>query len=110
MDNIKGHKSWTQDELVQILVNHGTYTCPTLPHFRYQRVKRICRKFQQVGLLRVVGRRVESKHLVVTELFLEWRKERDEGLTYLGPERWAKQRKKQNVDNCGSDQSGPGVP
>jgi hypothetical protein len=93
MKIIRGHKSFDQGEITEILKRQGNYTCPTLPHYRYDRVIETCRKFKRLGLLKRSGRDDISENLVVTDLFREWQ---DSG-SPLGPEKWAKQKAKEQA-------------
>lgn len=93
MKNILGHKSRDQGEIIAILERQGTYTCPTLPHYRYDKVKRTCRLLGRLGLVRVTGRNPESVNLGVTPLFHEWKAAKATGETEMGPVRWVKQRR-----------------
>ena len=93
MRDILGHKSRDQGEIIDILIRSGTYTCPTLPHYRYDRVKEVCRRLERHGLLKKSGRNSQSVNLVVTPLFREWQAARDAGRTLLGALRWAKQQR-----------------
>jgi hypothetical protein len=79
---------------VEILICSGTYTCPTLPHYRYDAVKNACRRLERLGLVRKSGRNPESVNLVVTDLFREWQRAHKDGRTELGAIRWAKNIKK----------------
>lgn len=97
MKDIRGHKSRDQGEIIQILVRTGTYTCPTLPHYRYDRVKEVCRRLQRHGLLEKSGRTTESINLVVTPLFNEWRQAHANKETMLGALKWAKQQKERTL-------------
>jgi hypothetical protein len=90
MKDILGHRSRSRDEIVEILARTGTYTCPTLPHYRYDRVKIACKRLRAVGLVRVSGRTGEAVNLVVTPLFREWQAAHTAGDTVTGPWRWVK--------------------
>lgn len=90
MKNILGHKSRDQGEIVEILARSGTYTCPTLPHYRYDRVKAVCANLRRRGLVVVSGRNSASVNLVVTPLFREWQAARALRETTLGPVEWVK--------------------
>ena len=50
MKEILGHRTRSRGEIVEILARGGTYTCPTLPHDRYGRVKQACRELRRLGL------------------------------------------------------------
>ena len=93
MRDILGHKARNQDEIVAILMRSGTYTCPTLPHYRYSQVKNICASLEKLGLIEQSGRNPESRNLRVTNLFREWALERDEQITDLGAVKWARARR-----------------
>ena len=92
MKDILGHASRSRGEIVEILLRGGTYTCPTLPHQRYDRVKQACRDLRQLGLVRVTGHTPVSVNLTPTPLFREWRRAHAGGETTLGAVRWAKAR------------------
>jgi hypothetical protein len=96
MKEICGHKSWNKDEIIEILERTGTFTCPTLPHYRYARVKNACRDLQKRGFLKRSGRTEVSVNLIVTDLWQQWKNEKTLGITTLGPIKWQKQRKKNN--------------
>lgn len=92
MKNILGHKSYNSDEIIDILCRTGTYTCPTLPHYRYERVQSVCKGLLGKNLLRVSGKTEVSRNLVVTERFKEWQEEFATGVTKSGPIKWVKQK------------------
>lgn len=94
MRNILGHKSWSKDEIVEILCNHGTFTMCNLPHYRYDSVKDSCRDLKKHGFIRKAGSTSTGVSFVVTDIFLQWRQEKENNLTMLGPVKW---RKKQYV-------------
>lgn len=102
MKDIKGHKSYNQDEIIDILIKSGTYTCPTLPHYRYDRVKRICSSFEKMKIVKRSGKNEVSVNLVVSDRFLEWNDEKQKGLTNLGIIKWVKQKYPKNIKikNC----------
>ncbi len=91
MKVIKGHNSRDLGEVVDILVKSGTFTCPTLPHFRYQTTRRACRRLQRAGLVAVSGQTSEAKNLTVTPLFRQWQSAKANGETVLGVMRWVKE-------------------
>jgi len=92
MKNILGHISRNKEEIIEILLNTGTYTCPTLPHYRYDRVKSICRDLTKRGFLKKSGRTDVSVNLVVTDRFLEWKEEFQSGKTTKMPIKWQKEK------------------
>ena len=98
MKDIRGHKSWTLDELVQILDKGGSYCCPTLPHYRYARVQRNCQELKRRGLITKSGCTPCGVNYTPTDLFRQWRKEKAEGATTLGPVKWHKQYKREGRD------------
>lgn len=93
MKVIKGHKSRDQGEIIEILLRSGAYTCPTLPHRRFDGVKAVCRKLQLLGLIKKKRRNPESVNLIATDLFLAWKADKAAGTTELGVERWLKARR-----------------
>ncbi len=93
MKIILGHKSYNQEEIIEILQERGNYTCPTLPHYRYNRVKDVCRNLMKRGFLKKSGRTDEGINLVVTDFFKQWQQEKEQGLTGLGPIKWQKSKK-----------------
>lgn len=86
--NILGHKAYTMEQIVDILSNTGTYTCPTLPHYRYDRVKRVCKSLSRKGLIEVSGRTEISINFKTTKLFDEWFSAYNNGLTKKYPINW----------------------
>jgi hypothetical protein len=90
MKNILGHKSYNMEEVIDILYRTGTFTCPTLPHYRYNRIKTVCGQLQNRGFLKQSGRSETGRNLVVTERFKEWKTEFDNGITKLRPIKWQK--------------------
>ena len=92
MKLIRGHRSFNRGEIIDIFSNHGCYTCPTLPHYRYTRVKQACWDLERAGLVRRTGKTSVSVNLAVTDLFREWKRAAAAGATTLGPVRWAKER------------------
>lgn len=91
MINIKGHKSYTQDEIVEILKTKGSFTYPTLPHYRYERVQRVCRELRRRNLVTVSGKTEISVNLVPSNKFKQWLAEAEAGQTKLGIIKWSKQ-------------------
>ena len=92
MKIIKGHTSYNQDEIIAILQNGGSYCCPTLPHYRYDRVKSVCSNLLKRKLVIKSGRTNEGVNLVPSERFRQWQAERDAGTTLFGPIKWVKQK------------------
>ncbi len=92
MKNILGHKSWSMEEIVGLLSNGGGYTCPTLPHYRYDRVKDTCKKLMKYGLVKKTGRTQCGVNLAPTEKFKQWEKDLKEGVTNKGVIKWAKEK------------------
>jgi len=92
MKNILGHLSRNKDEIVEILENHGSYCCPTLPHYRYDRVKSVCNQLLKRKLVVKSGRTNEGINLVPSDRFKQWQKEKTEGLTALGIIKWSKEK------------------
>ena len=92
MKLIVGHISRSKDEIVEILMKAGTYTCPTLPHYRYDRVKSACSELKKRGFLVKSGKTDVSINLVVTDRFKEWQKEYESGLTTKMPIKWQKEK------------------
>lgn len=88
---ILGHISRNQDEIIEVLEKGGSYCCPTLPHYRYDRVKRVCSNLLKRGLVVKSGKTNEGINLIPSDRFRQWQKERDEGVTRLGPIKWVKQ-------------------
>lgn len=107
MKEILGHLARSRGEIVEILARGGTYTCPTLPHDRYGRVKQACRDLRRLGLVRVTGRTPVSVNLAPTPLFREWRRAHAAGETALGPVRWAKARRAGSPAEHSDVQAGP---
>jgi len=89
---IVGHISRTLPEIVEILLNGGTYSCPTLPHYRYSSVQSHCRNLKKRGLIEKSGKADVSVNYKPSALLREWKKEFDEGKTALMPIKWVKQR------------------
>ena len=87
MKEILGHRARSRGEIVEILARGGTYTCPTLPHDRYGRVKQACRDLRRLGLVRVTGRTPVAVNLALTPLFREWRRAHAAGPRRGGPGR-----------------------
>jgi hypothetical protein len=90
MKDILGHKSRDRGEIVEILARAGTYTCPTLPHYRYSRVQQACKSLRKVGLIKASGRSPESVSYATTDLFRAWKAAVLDGQTMLGPIKWIK--------------------
>ncbi len=93
---ILGHKSRNFDEIVEVLSKTGTYTCPTLPHYRYDRVKRVCQKLTKHGFVKKSGKTDTGVNLIVTDLFKQWQRDFSEGRTKLGPVKYQKQMQPSN--------------
>ena len=85
---IRGHRSFNRAEIVDILRRSGTYTCPTLPHYRYDSVIATCKQLKCLGLLAETGRTCVSVNYGVTDLFREWVAAGAD----IGVVRWAKLR------------------
>ena len=91
---IKGHKSRSQGNIVDLLATRGNYTCPTLPHYRYDAVKTTCARLRKLGLVRVAGRTGVAESIVPTNLFREWQRAFASKATNLGVINWAKERRR----------------
>lgn len=87
---ILGHKSRNLAEIVDILLTKGTYTCPTLPHYRYMGTKNACKRLQKYSLMKVVGKSETGINFVPTERLKLWHDAYMGGYTTLGPVKWAK--------------------
>jgi hypothetical protein len=107
MQNIRGHKSWNEEEIIQILCQHGEFTMCTLPHDRYTRVQGICRKLKALGLIQGAGKAPNGINYTITDLFKTWRQEHASGTTRLGPVKWRKQRWRQRLSD--NDDADPGT-
>jgi hypothetical protein len=84
MKNIRGHKSWNFDEVIAMLAKGGSFTVPTLPHYRYDRVKRIRATLCKVGAIKQTGRCETSISYTATDKFKQWRSELESKATTLG--------------------------
>ena len=91
MKNIRGHKSWSFSEVIEILAKGSSFTVPTLPHYIYDGVKRIRHTLVKIGFIRPTGRCETSVSYVATDRFKEWRSEFEQKKTTLMPVKWAKQ-------------------
>lgn len=96
--NILGHKSWNKTEVIDILRRTSTFTMCTLPHYRYDRVKQICRELQKLKLIEKSGRTDQAINFRTTSLFREWQTEFENDFTDLQPVKWAKQYFKEGRD------------
>lgn len=94
MSNILGHKSWNFNEVIEMLAKGSSFTVPTLPHYRYDNVKRIRGNLSKIGFIKQTGRCETSISYVATERFKKWRKEFEAKQTTLMPIKWAKAEKK----------------
>jgi hypothetical protein len=72
MKLIKGHKSFNIDEIVEILKNQKSFTMCTLPHYRYNSVKKICGKLISMGYVKQNAYTETGVSLVITDRFEEW--------------------------------------
>lgn len=90
MKDIRGHKSRNQAEIIEILMRHGAYTCPDLPHYRYDRVKAVCRNLLRRHLVAISSRDQIAINFVATPLFREWQQAHANGETALGAVEWVK--------------------
>lgn len=90
MKDIIGHKSWNMEEIIGILCKTGTYTCPNLPHYRYDRVKTVCIQLRKRGFIKKTGHTNVSINYAVTDRFKEWKTENESGVTALMPIKWQK--------------------
>ena len=97
MKLIRGHFSRDMGEIVDILRKQGNFTCPTLPHYRYNRVKENCRMLRRLSLVAVSGGTEESVNLVASDKFRLWQTELESGATALGVIKWAKQKNRESV-------------
>lgn len=93
MKNIRGHKSWSFEEVLQLL-RKGSFSVPTLPHYRYDAVKRHRSNLVKIGFIRQSGRCDTSISYTATDKFREWANEYDNKQTTLMPVKWAKERKR----------------
>ena len=94
MKYILGHKSRDLDEIVDIFRKTGTYTCPSLPHYRYDKVKRNCSKLWKAGLIRKSGKTSTGINFVTTPIFQDWEAHYISGCTNLNPVNWTKEKYK----------------
>lgn len=67
MKDILGHRSWNRFEVLAFLGRSGTFTMCSLPHYRYDGVKAICRDLKRKGLIEESGRTDTSINWRVTE-------------------------------------------
>lgn len=101
---IVGHISRTLPEIVEILLKGGTYSCPMLPHYRYDAVKNHCRTLKKLGLIVKSGLTNVGVNYKPTDFLRDWKKEYDEGATTLQPVKWAKEKRKGKND-CNDSQT-----
>lgn len=94
MKNILGHRAWNMEEVVGMLRDHGSFTMCTLPHYRFDRVKRICRELETRGFIRRTGRTETSINFTVSDQFKAWAAEFATGATKSWPVKWVKAQKK----------------
>lgn len=91
--NILGHISRTMPEIIEILLKGGTYSCPMLPHYRYNSVQSHCRALKKLGLIKKSGFTNVGVNYKPSDLLIEWKQEHDVGLTTLMPIKWAKKKR-----------------
>lgn len=89
--NILGHISRNQEEIVELLCTKSNYTCPTLPHYRYNTVQSICSELKKRGLVKKTGQTDTGINLVPTDLFRQWQNDFNAGKTTKGPIKYQKE-------------------
>jgi hypothetical protein len=73
MKNILGHRSWNEEEVLAFF-DKGSFTMCRLPHYRYQRVQRVCAELRACGLIEKVGGTETSVNYVAKPEYHQWRK------------------------------------
>lgn len=91
MRQIRTHKPRNIAEIIEILRVHGSFACPTLPYYRYNRTRKACAKLKRLKLVGVSGYIPEAENLAVTPLFDAWKSAFDSGVYNAGAVQWAKE-------------------
>lgn len=89
MKQILTHKSRSIADVVELLKT-GTFTCPTLPHYRYMSTKNAAKALKKAGMLRQTGKTSTSVSYVASDYFKKWKYAYESGMTKLQPIKWAK--------------------
>lgn len=97
MKRILTHNARNVEDVVSLLKNGGTFTCPTLPHYRYRPTQKAASTLIKAGMLSVSGKTDTSVNYVASRKFNLWLSEYTDGKTKLQPVKWAKQHKKAGV-------------
>jgi hypothetical protein len=90
MRQILTHTSRNVEDVINILKSGGTFTCPTLPHYRYDGTKKSRSVLMKSGMLRETGKTNTGVSYVASNKFNEWLAEFNAGKTKLMPVKWAK--------------------
>lgn len=94
MKQILTHKARSIEDVVELL-KVGSFSCPTLPHYRYRQTQGAAKALLKAGMLKKTGRCDTSVSYVASDKFNEWLSEYQKGLTRSMPMKWAKQKKKE---------------
>lgn len=95
MKQILTHKARSIADVIEMLKNGQTFSCPTLPHYRYGQTKSARNALLKAGMLRQTGRCCTSIQYVASDLFKLWMEEHASGKTTSMPIKWAKLKKKE---------------
>jgi hypothetical protein len=83
---IKTHTSRNIFEIADILLSGGSFTCPTLPHYRYQKTRNACSRLLKAKLVERCGKTDTGVNLKPTDLLRKWKESGSE----KHPDNWAK--------------------
>lgn len=93
MKQILTHKSRSVADVIDLLKNGKTFSCPNLPHYRYAETQRSRHVLQKAGMLKATGKTNVGTNYTASGKFKRWQKEFEAGETNLQPIEWAKQQK-----------------
>lgn len=93
MKQILTHKARSIADVIVILKT-GSFSCPTLPHYRYDQTKAARNALMKAGMLKQTGRCDTSIQYTASDKFKEWQGEFESGATKSMPMKWAKEKKK----------------
>lgn len=89
MKQILTHKARSVADVIEILKT-GTFSCPTLPHYRYNQTKAARNALQKAGMLKQTGKTETCINYVASDKFKKWLGEFQARKTTKQPIKWAK--------------------
>lgn len=94
MKRILTHTARNTIDVIQLLREGGSFSCPNLPHYRYRPTQQARHELGKRGFLQPTGKTNVGTNYKASGKFKEWQNEYDTGLTKLMPVKWDKERKR----------------